>query len=297
MNTQKKLVPREDSVAIHNLESKNNAQGELHQFLVGGGALFFISLLGYYYYTTYLRLEAKIWNHPLEYVNLPYINALDKMDSIITYIIPGVIIMALMTSRFMNRKYYTEEDHLSENHPGQYEYRSTNFYYYYVSIVVILVFMYFIMYIAIPKQAKLLFPLYLFSVVLLILWMLYVILKVDASLYKKFYRPEMQLKRCVNYYLLVFFIPVNLIFSMVLADYQEPTLLTIPCEKTLIKENSEVCNEQEYLYLVSENRGIGIWRGFSKDDDGTLKLSNQYFYIEMKNKNIEYQEFKKQNNE
>lgn len=265
----------------------SNATSGANQFLVNGGALFLISLLGYYYYITYLRMEAKVWNHPLEYIYVPYIKELNKMDSVITYMIPAVIILSVFIYLIKYRDTFTEKEHLVNGDPEQYNYHSCKLYYFNFTLIGISALIYAFFYYFWPKFVIILLPIFVFSIVLLILWMLYVIVKVDASSYKKLYKKEKILKLIIGYYILLFLFPAIMIAFMVLKDYSKPTLLTTSCEKIVMDTEKAACEEYGKLYLVSENRGIGIWRAFSEQNHNEVQLSEQYFHIEMKNTHVE----------
>lgn len=265
----------------------SNANSGTNQFLVNGGALFLISLLGYYYYTTYLRIEAKVWNHPLEYIYVPYIKELNKMDSVITYMIPAVIILSVLMYLSKYRDTFTEEEHLVGGDPDQYNYHSYELYYFNFKLIGMLALIYALLHYFWPKYAIILLPMFVFAIVLLILWMLYVIVKVDASSYKKLYKKEKILKLIIGYYILLFLFPAIMIAFMVLKDYSKPTLLTTSCEKIVMDTEKVACKKYGKLYLISENRGIGVWRAFSEQNHNEIQLSDQYFHIEMKNTHVE----------
>lgn len=265
----------------------SNANSGANQFLVNGGALFLISLLGYYYYTTYLRIEAKIWSHPLEYISVPYIKELDKLNDVITYMIPAIIIFSCLLSLVFKRKYFTKKDHLSDDDYDRYDYDSCNFYRRHIGITLLFLCVLVIFIICAPKYVEILLPVYLLSMIFTVSLMFYVAIKVDRSSYKQFYRQEKIFKLLVNLYGLIFLLPITMILLFALNDYSKPTLLTTSCEKIVKDTEKAACEKYGKLYLVSENRGIGVWRAFSEQNNNIVELSDQYFHIEMKNTRVE----------
>ncbi|WP_214821119.1 MULTISPECIES: hypothetical protein [unclassified Exiguobacterium] len=279
---------QQDSNSVETVTpTTSNANSGTNQFLVNGGALFLISLLGYYYYTTYLRIEAKIWSHPLEYISVPYIKELDKLNDVITYMIPAIIIFSCLLFLVSKREHFTKKDHLSEDDHDQYDYDSCNFYRRHIGITLLFLCIFVIFIIYAPKYVEILLPVYLLSMIFTVSLMFYVAIKVDRSSYKQFYRQEKIFKLLVNLYGLIFLLPITMILLFALNDYSNPTLLTTSCEKIVKDTEKAACEKYGKLYLVSENRGIGIWRAFSEQNHNEVQLSNQYFHIEMKNTHVE----------